>query len=128
LVTVTGAGGTGKTRVALQVAAELLGDYRDGVFFVPLAAIENPALVVVEIGRMLVVHEQAVAGLLSTLKEFVRAKELLLVLDNFEQVLFAADGVSELLGACPELKVLVTSRVRLRLYAEQEIQLTPLRA
>src|SRR5207302_5510183 len=85
LVTLTGPGGTGKTRLALQVAADLLDDFRDGVWFVELAAILEPALVVPTVAAMLGVKEAAGQPLQATLQDYLREKRMLLVLDNFEQ-------------------------------------------
>lgn len=116
LVTVTGAGGSGKTRLALQVAAELLDQVRDGVVFVPLAAVPEAALVAATIAR---------AAGVQKLDE-LRDLDALLMLDNFEHLLKAASDVSELLAQAPSLKVLVTSRVRLRIYGEREYALDPL--
>ncbi len=116
LVTVTGAGGSGKTRLALQVAAAGLDDARGGVIFVPLAPVQEPALVAATI---------ALAAGVRELKE-LRDRDALLVLDNFEHLLPAAAEVSTLLSLAPELKILVTSRARLRLSGEREYALDPL--
>jgi predicted ATPase/DNA-binding winged helix-turn-helix (wHTH) protein len=116
LVTVTGAGGSGKTRLALQVAAGLVDNVRGGVIFVPLAPVQEPALVAATI---------ALAAGVRELKE-LRDRDVLLVLDNFEHLLPAAAEVSRLLSLAPELKILVTSRARLRLSGEQEYALDPL--
>jgi predicted ATPase/DNA-binding SARP family transcriptional activator len=126
LVTLTGPGGTGKTRLALQVAADLRDDFRDGVCFVDLSPIRDPGLVVAAIAQPLGIRESGDQPLLETLKGFLREKPLLLVLDNFEQVLDAAPGVAALLAAAPHLKVMVTSRALLRLRGEQEYPVPPL--
>jgi AAA domain len=122
LLTLTGPGGTGKTRLGLQVAADLLEDFASGVYFVPLAAIRDPALVASSITQTLGLQEKAGQGLLDSLKESLQDTQMLLVLDNFEQVVAAAPLVAELLAACPRLKCLVTSRVVLRLSGEHEFR------
>jgi predicted ATPase/class 3 adenylate cyclase len=124
LLTLTGPGGTGKTRLALQVAAEILDEFEDGVFFVPLANIADPALVTPTIARALDVGE---AGELQGLEDFLRNREILLVLDNFEQVVEAAPLVGGLLTGCPGLKVLATSRSMLRVYGEREYPVPAMR-
>src|SRR5436190_933989 len=122
LLTLTGAGGTGKTRLALQVAAELLDEFKDGVFFVYLAPITDPALVISTIAQTLGVGEEGTQPLAQTLQEYLRDKIMLLVVDNFEQVLDAATLVSDLLRAAPHLKVLATSRATLRLSWERRYE------
>ena len=126
LLTLTGPGGTGKTRLGLQAAAYLLEEFSDGAFFVALSTITEPELVTSTIARALGVKESAEQSPMEGLKNYLRDKRLLLVLDNFEQVLKSAPLVGELLGACPKLKVLVTSRTRLRLYGEHEYPVPPL--
>ena len=126
LLTLTGPGGTGKTRLGLQIAADLLEEFSDGAFFVALATITEPALVASTIARSLAVKESAEQSLIESLKNYLRDKHLLLVLDNFEQVLEGSSLVEELLGACPNLKVLATSRIPLKLYGEQEYLVPPL--
>ena len=126
LVTLTGAGGAGKTRMALQVAAELSEAFPDGVFLVNLAPISDPALVIPTVAQVLDVKEMGEHSLLDLLKAFLREKHLLLLLDNFEQVMRAGVQVAELLAACPRLRVLVTSRVALHVRAEHEFALPPL--
>jgi predicted ATPase/class 3 adenylate cyclase len=126
LLTLTGPGGMGKTRLSLQVAAESLDDYADGVFFVALAPIAEPRLVVSAIAGALGVVEAGGQELAATLKDYLRDRRLLLVLDNFEHLLPAAPLVAELLAACPQIKALVTSRARLRLNGEQEYTVPPL--
>jgi predicted ATPase/class 3 adenylate cyclase len=118
LVTVTGPGGTGKTRLALQVAAELAGTVRDGVFWLPLASLTEPGLVPSEVAQ--------VVGARGDLGGFLAGKELLLVLDNFEHLLDAAPAVAVLLGASHGVRVLVTSRSPLRISGEREYRLDPL--
>ncbi len=120
LLTLTGPGGIGKTRLAMQVAANLLDHFVDGVYFVALAPISETALVSTTIAQTLGVHEAAGRPLQESLQEYLRNKQLLLVLDNFEQILAAAPLVSALLTECCRLKTLVTSRATLHLYGEQE--------
>ena len=96
LLTLTGPGGTGKTRLALQAAAELLDAFPDGVWFVPLAALRDPALVLPAIATALGVREEAGQPLGDRLRDFLAAKQLLLVLDNVEHLLAAAPLVAEL--------------------------------
>jgi len=126
LLTLTGPGGIGKTRLGLQVAAELLNEFEDGVFFVALAPITDPALVASAIAEALGVVEAGDQPLEEGLKGYLHGKELLLLLDNFEQVLGGAPLVGELLSACPKLKVLATSRSVLKVYGEQEYPVPPL--
>ena len=126
LVTLTGAGGTGKTRLALQVAADLLNDFEDGVFFVTLAAARDPALVVSAIAQVLSVKENGNPALIENLKHYLHDRQMLLVLDNFEQVLAAGPVLTDLLAASPRLKVLVTSRALLQIYGEHEFLVPPL--
>src|SRR5262245_47692373 len=126
LLTLTGPGGTGKTRLALQAAAELLDDFRDGVFFVPLAPIRDPQLVAAAIAAALGVKEAGDQPLPELLKAHLRGKQTLLLLDNFEQVADAARLVAELLAAAPHLKAIVTSRETLHLYGEREYGVPPL--
>ncbi len=126
LLTLTGPGGTGKTRLALQVAAEFLDRFADGVYFVALAPIRDPALVIESIAATLSVKQDSDQPLLTLLKRHVRDKQLLLVLDNFEQVSDAAPLVAELLETAPHLKALVTSRACLQIYGESEFPVPPL--
>ena len=126
LVTLTGAGGSGKTRLALAVAASLQDEFPDGAAFVSLAPLVDPALVPATIAAALGVREAGDQPLLTTLQRFLREKALLLVLDNFEHLLPAAPVVAELLEHCPSLKVLATSRAPLRLSAECEFPVPPL--
>ncbi len=126
LLTLTGPGGTGKTRLGLQVAAELSEHFADGVFFVNLAPITDPNLVVLTIAQTLKLKETGDQPLLDQLKTSLRNKQLLLLLDNFEQVVSAAMQVADLLAACPKLKVMVTSREVLHVRGEQEFAVPPL--
>ena len=126
LLTLTGTGGAGKTRLALQSAADLLDEFPAGVFFIPLAPIGEATLVVSAIASALGVREGAGKPLMNALKDYLHQKQLLLVLDNFEQVASAAPLVSELWAAAPRLKMLVTSREMLRLYGEHNYPVPPL--
>ena len=126
LVTLTGPGGVGKTRLALRVIEELAGGFADGAVFVPLAAVADPGLVPATIARELGVHESGDRPVLVSLIGLLRDRTLLLVLDNFEQVLPAASAVSELLAACPKLVVVCTSRAALHLSGECEFPVPPL--
>lgn len=125
LLTLTGSGGTGKTRLALEVAADLLRHFAHGVFFVDLAPVSDPDLVVSAIAQTLGITE-ASENLVGALKRHLRDKEVLLLLDNFEQLLTAAPLVTELLATCHQLKVLVTSRALLHLHGEYEFPVQPL--
>jgi class 3 adenylate cyclase len=126
LVTLVGPGGTGKTRLATQVAAELLGQFQDGVCFVALAPIRDPSLVAATIGQALALPLDGARPPLEIVKGYVRERELLLVLDNLEQVLNAAPQFVELLAAADRLKLLVTSRVALRVSEERVYDVPPL--
>jgi predicted ATPase len=126
LLTMTGPGGTGKTRLALQVAAERIGSFADGVFVVALAPIRDPQLVPETVASVLKLKEQANQTITETLADYLAHKQLLLLLDNFEQVLEAAAHVAKLLATAPRLKVLVTSRAPLRLSGEHEYAVLPL--
>ena len=127
LLTVTGPGGTGKTRLALRVAADVANDFSDGTFFVDLAPVSDPALVMPTIASTLGVREEGWERPVGeSLEDHLRDRRLLLVLDNFEQVVSAAPVVTELLAAAPSLKIMVTSRAPLHLQVEQELPLTPL--
>jgi predicted ATPase/class 3 adenylate cyclase/DNA-binding CsgD family transcriptional regulator len=126
LVSFTGPGGTGKTRLALQVAAELSTEFADGVFFMNLAPIADPTLVGNTIATTLGLRETGAASLVTMLKDYLRGRQVLLVLDNFEQVLAAAPFVTELLQAAPGLTVLVTSRAAVHVSGEHEFAVPPL--
>jgi predicted ATPase/class 3 adenylate cyclase len=111
LVTLVGVGGTGKTRLELQVAADALDGYADGAWLIELAPLTDPELVVAEIGRALRVQQQPGQFPIDTIAAYLRSKELLLVLDNCEHLIAAAADVTHhLLGSCPALSVLATSR------------------
>jgi predicted ATPase/class 3 adenylate cyclase len=126
LLTLSGAGGTGKTRLALQLAADLVEEFPDGVFFVDLASIGDSSLVFATIAETLAVRERPGESLETTLVEYLRQRRLLLLLDNFEQLVAAAPRLAALLGGAPHLKLLVTSRAALRVAAEQEYVVRPL--
>ena len=126
LVTLTGPGGTGKTRLALAVADQVQDTYPDGVWFVDLSPITDAALVASMIAQALSVREGEGPSLSNSVKAYLRGKRLLLLLDNFEQVIDAASLVRDLLTTSPSLTVLVTSRVPLRLSGEREYPVPPL--
>lgn len=125
LVTLTGTGGIGKTRLALQVAAEVSDQFTGGVFFVALAPVSDEGLVVPAIMQTLSIKEAGEQPPLALLKAALKDRQMLLLLDNFEQVIEAAVQVAELLAACPRLKILVTSRIVLHLQAEREFAVPP---
>ncbi|MCC6174424.1 MAG: adenylate/guanylate cyclase domain-containing protein [Chloroflexi bacterium] len=126
LVTLTGPGGIGKTRLALQVAAELASDFGDGVFFVELAPISDSGLVASRVAQTLGLADASGRPLLDVLVDRLRDRRVLLLLDNFEQVLDAASVVDDLLWRCPMLSALVTSRAPLQLRSEHEYPVPPL--
>src|SRR5262249_40213087 len=119
LVTLTGPGGSGKTRLALQAAGAVADDYDGGVWWVPLASLADPMLVETAAAQAL--------GSKDTLEAAVGDKRLLLVLDNFEHLLDAAAGVAETIGSCPHLTVLLPSRAPLHVDGEWEVAVEPLR-
>ena len=118
LVTLTGPGGSGKTRLSIEAAAELVGDHKAGTFWVELAPIRDPALVTEEIGKTV--------GAQDGLADHIGEREMLLVLDNLEQVIDSAPELAALIEACPNLAVLATSRERLRVRGEREFEVAPL--
>jgi predicted ATPase/DNA-binding XRE family transcriptional regulator len=126
LLTLTGPGGTGKTRLALSVAEQVAPTFSDGVVFVSLALVADPGLVAPTIAERLGVRERAEQTLRDALVTHLAGKRLLLVLDNFEHVLPAAPLVAQLLGACPALRVLTTSRAALHLSGEHLYSVPPL--
>src|SRR3989440_6483361 len=126
LVTLTGTGGIGKTRLALHVATELLADFPDGVFFVSLAPLSDPTLVLSIIAQELDIKESGARPLLDLLIADLRDKHLLLCLDNFEHLLPAAPQLTDLLTACPHLTMLVTSRAVLHGQGEPLFRVPPL--
>src|SRR5579859_1398963 len=126
LLTLVGAAGTGKTRLAIEVAAQAAQDFVDGTWFVDLSPVRDPDLVPSAIAAMLEVREDRDRPLIETLKQHLTQRCALLLLDNFEQVLPAAPYLADLLRACPELKLLVTSRSALHLQWEHELVVHPL--
>jgi predicted ATPase/DNA-binding SARP family transcriptional activator len=127
LLTLTGPGGVGKTRLSLEVTTLILDQFEDGAFFVALAPIRDPALVGPTIAHVLGTHETQSKHPEEILKEFLHDKQLLLVLDNFEHLPKAAPLVTELLSAAPNLKVLVTSRTLLHVYGEHLYPILPMK-
>jgi predicted ATPase/DNA-binding SARP family transcriptional activator len=126
LVSFLGPGGSGKTRLALEVARGLAGEFADGIWFVDLAPVRDPRLVLAAIAQALQVPEPSDQSLRDRLRDYLRDKQCLLLLDNFEQVLDAGLDVAHLLAGAAGLKVVVTSRARLQLYGEQEFPVPPL--
>jgi predicted ATPase/DNA-binding CsgD family transcriptional regulator/predicted negative regulator of RcsB-dependent stress response len=126
LLTLTGPGGVGKTRLAVRAAREVAPSFEDGVAFVPLAAIRDPELVAPALVRALGIGEEGRRPLLERLTQHLRERDKLLVVDNFEQVIEAASLLLELLQRCPRLKILVTSRQVLRVRGEHEFSVPPL--
>lgn len=126
LLTIAGPGGIGKTRLALQLAAEILNEFEDGVFFVPLSTLTNPELVAPAIIKTLGLPGAESLPAADLLKKHLQDKHLLLILDNFEQIVSAAPLLGDLLQAAPELKILVTSRAILHIYGEHEFNVQPL--
>ena len=125
LVTLLGPGGTGKTRLSLQVAQELLDQFPHGVFFVPLADDTDADQFVSRVAQPLAVREGG-RPLLENVKDYLRDKKILLILDNFEQLISAASIVGDLLTAAPQLKIITSSRIALNLHAEHEFPVPPL--
>ena len=126
LVTLTGPGGTGKTRLSIRIAEESAAAFGDGTFFVPLAPITDPDLVPSTIAHSLGVQVSGSELPLARVLDHLKSKRMLLVLDNFEQILAAAPVVGQLLGASPALKVIASSRAPLRIAGEQEFPVPPL--
>lgn len=126
LLTLTGPGGTGKTRLAVNVAAEVLDQYEHGCWFVPLEVYTDPELVPPAIATALGVTVPGDRPAIEVLESWLADRELLLILDNFEQVTAAAPMVTRLLGAAPRLRVLATSRTPLHVYGESEYPVPPL--
>jgi predicted ATPase/class 3 adenylate cyclase len=127
LLTLTGPGGVGKTRFGLQLAADCIDDFDDGVFFVELGPISEPDLVVPAIARALGLPDLGGVKAYDQLAYYLRERAALLVLDNFEQVLPAATEVGKILAACPRMKMLITSRSALRVYGENEFSVPTLK-
>lgn len=126
LVTLTGPGGVGKTRLAMKVASLLLQDFPDGVHFVDLTHINKPGLVMARIARSLHIQETGERLLLKHLRAYLHNKRLLLILDNFEHLLPAAPHLADILESAPGLRILITSRAVLHLYGEHEFAVPPL--
>lgn len=126
LVTMTGIGGTGKTRLAHAIAETMIEEFADGVFMVELSSVALPELVPASIAQPLGVQDAGGRPVLEILKDHLADKQMLLVLDNFEQIVDAAPQIAELLAAAPEIKILVTSRFLLRITAEREFVVPPL--
>jgi predicted ATPase/transcriptional regulator with XRE-family HTH domain len=126
LLTLLGPAGTGKTRLALQVAADMQTSFANGVVFVDLAPISDSELVIARIAQALEIRETGGQPLTATLQHWLCDKHLLLILDNFEQVVAAAPLVAELLAAAPQLNVLLTSRVVVGVYGERTFLVPPL--
>ncbi len=126
LVTLTGPGGSGKTRLAVQVAAGLRHTYPDGVFFVDLAPVSASELALAALAATLGLRSRADQALRITLSQWLVDKRLLLVLDNLEHILSVAPEIADLLGSCPDVQILATSRAPLRLRAEHEFPVPPL--
>jgi predicted ATPase/DNA-binding SARP family transcriptional activator len=126
LLTLTGAPGSGKTRLALRLAADCQSDFPHGVFLASLAAITNPRLLAGTIARVLGLREVQAETALDSLRAFLRGRRALLILDNFEQILPAAPQIGQLLDAAPDLTIMVTSRAPLGVSGEQEFPVPPL--
>src|SRR5437868_3239597 len=126
LLTLTGSGGVGKTRLAVHVATSLAKDFVDGVSYISLAPISDPDLLLPTIAQQLSINELEGLPLLDLVQLVLQDKRLLLLLDNFEQVVAAAPQVEHLLALCPHLTILVTSRAVLHLQAEQVFPVAPL--
>ncbi len=126
LLSLTGPGGTGKTRLALALGQELLDSFPHGVFFVDLSTTTDASLVIPVVASTLSLRESGAKSITETLADHLAGKQMFLILDNFEQVIDAAPEVSSLLASAPGLKVLVTTREPLRLRGERELQVPPL--
>jgi len=126
LLTLTGVGGTGKTSLAKTVARRLLSEFKDGVFFVDLSAVHDVALVLPTVAQTLGIKEAGGKSFAEITKDFLREREILLVLDNFEQVARAAADIAGLFSDAPRLKVLATSRALLHISFEREFVVAPL--
>ena len=126
LLTLTGPGGVGKTRLALVVATQSSDHYPDGIVFVELASTTGPDRLLPAIAREFAIPEVNEQSPLSILRTLLRARRVLLILDNFDQIVAAAPAVNELLASCPDLTILVTSRIVLNIQGEHEFRVTPL--
>ncbi|HEY7032302.1 MAG TPA: NB-ARC domain-containing protein, partial [Thermomicrobiales bacterium] len=126
LVTLTGPGGVGKTRLAIRVAEDAASGFPDGIWFVELAPVRDPVLVASAVANGLGLRETADRSAEDAVRDFLRQRRALLVLDNFEHVLAAGPSIAALLTACPDLAVLATSRAVLRLSGEHAVAVPPL--
>ena len=126
LLTLTGPGGSGKTRLSIALAAGVAAEFRDGVRFVPLAAVRDPSFVPASIAQSIGLQDARGQSLLEHMTSYLADREVLLILDNFEHVLPAGEFVAELLGASSDLRILVTSRSPLHVSGEQEFPVPPL--
>jgi predicted ATPase/class 3 adenylate cyclase len=126
LVTLTGPGGMGKTRLALQVGADMLDAFREGVFFVSLDSLTDASLVPDAIGKVFRLREEPGVPMVITLRTYLHDRATLLVLDNLEQIIDCSPFIGALLAECPRLKVVATSRIRLQIRGEREYSLRPL--
>ena len=126
LVTLTGPGGVGKTRLGVQVATQVTEHFRDGAFFIPLASLRDPEIVVPTIAHVLGLRDTGNWSLWERLNAYLRTRQVLLLLDNFEHLLQATPRLLELLTSCTEVKMLVTSRAVLRVRGEHEFHVLPL--
>lgn len=127
LVTLASAGGSGKTRLALQLAAEIIDEYENGVWFVDLAALNDPALLTAKVNETLGIKEESKKAIEETLIDFLKEKEILILLDNCEQLVHACAELAEkLLSSCPRLKIIATSREALNCKGEKTFRIPPL--
>ncbi|HKF37233.1 MAG TPA: NB-ARC domain-containing protein, partial [Ktedonobacteraceae bacterium] len=126
LLTLLGAGGIGKTRLAIQVANAMRNAFAAGVCFIPLAKISDPTLVIPAVAQELGIQEKRERSIFEQVQVWLREKQFLLLLDNFEQVVAAAPLIEDLYASCPLLKVIVTSRAVLHVQGEQEFPVPPL--
>lgn len=125
LITLTGAGGSGKTRLAIEVARNVLDAFEDGVHLVDLASLQDPLLVLPTIAQSMSIHESPGQSTFEGLRQYLQGKKSLLILDNFERVAEAGSVVTDLLAACPDLTVMTTSRASLRVGGEREFLVGP---
>lgn len=126
LLTLAGPGGVGKTRLSLEIALKLQAEFADGVCFVDLAPLTDPALVMMSLAQAVGMRNVRLPSLDHDLAGFLASRQMLVLLDNFEQVVTAAPQIAALLAACPDIKLLITSRTRLRLRGEQVLPVAPL--
>ena len=120
VVTLVGAGGAGKTRLAVQTAAEIVADFPDGSFFIDLTPIVNPQLIPTSIANVLGIRETVVQSIEENVTQYLRSRSILLILDNFEQILDGAALVSQIVEEAPGIKIIVTSRKPLALEGERQ--------